>query len=727
MATVRQLLPLMRELRLRRTGDVLARVSRAAQARSGLMRWRHAIAGHGETAFLAQLDRREWPTLDAFSRHFDERAAPRFYFDADQIKEPDIASEAFRRAAIEAADRAAARRFSYCGSSEREFAAEVNWHHALLTDETWPKEPWWSIRYKALGYKGDIKACWELNRHQFFANLGLTYVMTGDERYPATVAEFLTSWCRQNPPGIGIHWLSNMELGLRCLAWLWTHHLIRGSSSYPLAARNLLHLNVFHMAGHIARNIRYTARTGRTNHLVADAACLTIVASLYPELRASARWKRLGLRLLWRALEAQVLPDGMHYEISCGYHALVMELVWQVVLLLRRHGETVPQTAMDKLEAMTGALLALAMPDRSLPKLNDSDDGFALPIVQDPARRTEVLVALGAAVFDRPDWKALMSPPDPIWALLAPDVSARYEQLGSAVPARACAALPNAGLYVMRSDWGPNASYALIDNHADPFPDSGHGHASLLHFLLCLGGRHILIDCGTYRYNAGGGYRNALRATHAHNTVVVDGVGQAQPIRDFGWLSLLVPVCSRWRCSDDYAVFDGAHDSYRRLRQRVRHRRTVLWLKRHGCWIVRDELSGQGWHRFEQFWHFAPELTVESSGHGAFEVADGDGRQLFVEFADAARSDGFDDPADDSEEKWRWCSRDYGHREPHAVLRHSWEDRTPTVRTTVLRDARIDTAGQISVPPDGGPIRWEFPDTAGSLECLADDVRIGSA
>ena len=58
------------------------------------------------------------------------------------------------------------------------------------------------------------------------------------------------------------------------------------------------------------------------NHLVKNIKAL-IWASAFFAGPEAARWRRKGLRLLRRALDEQILPDGVHFERSPSYHAQV--------------------------------------------------------------------------------------------------------------------------------------------------------------------------------------------------------------------------------------------------------------------------------------------------------------------------------------------------------------------------------------------------------------------
>ena len=119
------------------------------------------------------------------------------------------------------ANRLVEKRFSSFGCEEVRFQNVVQWSHSLDRDAIWPTNVHWThVNYRNATRWGDVKYCWELNRHRCFGILGRAYRLTGDERYTRAFVDLLNSWCDQNPPETGIHYVSNLELGLRCVAWL---------------------------------------------------------------------------------------------------------------------------------------------------------------------------------------------------------------------------------------------------------------------------------------------------------------------------------------------------------------------------------------------------------------------------------------------------------------------------------------------------------------------------
>ena len=77
----------------------------------------------------------------------------------------------------------------------------------------------------------------------------------------------------------------------------------------------------------------------------------------------------------------------------------------------------------------------------------------------------------------------------------------------------------------MRSDWSRDARYLLF--RASPF-GGFHGHEDKLSIEVSAYGTPLLVDAGTYTYNERDPYRDHFVSSHAHNTVVIDGMSQVR-------------------------------------------------------------------------------------------------------------------------------------------------------------------------------------------------------
>ena len=65
--------------------------------------------------------------------------------------------------------------------------------------------------------------------------------------------------------------------------------------------------------------------------------------------------------------------------------------------------------------------------------------------------------------------------------------------------------------------------------------------------------------------------------------------------------------------SDDRAVFEGAHDGYKRLRGTLIHRRRIEY-DGSSHWLVVDHLEGAGKHQAKSYVHLHPDFTADIAG-----------------------------------------------------------------------------------------------------------------
>jgi len=104
-------------------------------------------------------------------------------------------------------------------------------------------------------------------------------------------------------------------------------------------------------------------------------------------------------------------------------------------------------------------------------------------------------------------------------------------------------------------------------------PLERHTHAAPLAFELCYGKDRIFVSCGTHPFC--GEWREALRATAAHNCVVLNNRNACE-IREDGFFARRVQKVSVHREDTKYAVLlDASHDGYMALNG-VTHRRRLF-------------------------------------------------------------------------------------------------------------------------------------------------------
>ncbi|HET9481732.1 MAG TPA: heparinase II/III family protein, partial [Candidatus Polarisedimenticolia bacterium] len=201
-------------------------------------------------------------------------------------------------------------RFELLGHIGLSFGDPIDWHLDPTSGRRALRVHWSRLDALEPIQGGDCKLIWELNRHQWLVRLGQAYRLTGDERYAASFAARLRLWMEANPPGVGINWMSSLEVGLRLISWCWALHLFSGSRALDSELTSLMIGGIATHAEHVERHLStyFSANT----HLTVEALALYYAGTLLQAARPAPRWRALGSRILTEEIERQVLPDGVY-------------------------------------------------------------------------------------------------------------------------------------------------------------------------------------------------------------------------------------------------------------------------------------------------------------------------------------------------------------------------------------------------------------------------------
>jgi hypothetical protein len=556
----------------------------------------------------------------------------------------------------------AAHRLSFFGLDRKHLGDPIHWNREHESDRPTPTRFAATIDYRDYRVTGDAKVAWEPNRHQHFVVLGRAYRATGDPRYATAIIEQLTSWLDQCPYGTGMHWRSPLELGIRVINWMWAFDFIHESGLLTGAIRErALHATFLHLWD-ITR--KYSRGSSANNHLVGEAAGVFIATSYFPDFVGAREWREESRRILLEEIQGQTFDDGCNREHAFGYHLFVLQFFLYAGLVARRSGADFPRSYWDTLERMMD--FAARVAEAGPVTYGDADDGYVLDLGA-PADDVNALLTTGAILFDNGEWKRRAGGfHEPAWWLFGRDGRDRFGALAEAGPARLSShAFPESGYYLLQSG-GPDPSTmisAFFDCAELGFGTiAAHGHADALSFTLRAFGTDVFVDPGTYDYFTYPEWRAYFRSTRAHNTLTIDDEDQSEMRGAFMWGSRARARCVEWRPSATGGLVCGEHDGYSRLRDPVRHRRTISLDGDSGTITIQDDVEMRNDHHVRLHFHLAEQCRVIGRFADGMEIAIGNDRiTLHVDARFSLRTvEGCDAPGGG------WVSRGY-HRKASAT------------------------------------------------------------
>lgn len=177
-------------------------------------------------------------------------------------------------------------------------------------------------------------------------------------------------------------------------------------------------------------------------------------------------------------------------------------------------------------------------------------------------------------------------------------------------------AFPDAGIYVMRSE---RIYLAAVCHKIGVNGIGPHKHNDWLSFELCVDGKPVIVDPGTYCYTGNMEMRRLFRSTAYHNTVVIDREEQITLHNSMFGLSNpsgdIKVLC--WESDKNSDVLEAEHTGYARLQDPVVHRRRFVLDKQKHLLEITDNFTGHSTHILECYLHFDTELNCDIQGQGA--------------------------------------------------------------------------------------------------------------
>lgn len=431
----------------------------------------------------------------------------------------------------------------------------------------------------------DIKWVWEPARFSWAIDLGKAYHFSHDDQYARKFMELYQDFRNINPLNIGPNWQSGQEVALRLNALVVTAHLMRDSAVFEHSFLTQLCKDIADHAERILPTLSY-AQAQNNNHLLSEAVGLYTAALFLKDHPRSNKWKSSGRDLFRKAVLEQIEEDGEYCQHSTNYHRMMLTLALWMRTLLASEGKELESNEIKKLgKAVAWLIGQLDVLSGRVSNLGHNDGSFILPFtLSEYSDYRPVIQAASAAFHDQrilPDgeWNDLM-----VWMGLDGVGKTNGDQ--------------DLKVFWPPTRIGENDTWASLRArryHNRP------AHADQLHIDLWFKGNNVLLDAGTYLYNAQPPWRNALSSVINHNTVCVDGEDPMLRAGRFLWLD--------WAQAEILETTESKvveeHHGYRKFG--ITHKRTLRRLST-SQWEVDDQFLSTGKqadeHDFFTHWLF---------------------------------------------------------------------------------------------------------------------------
>lgn len=316
---------------------------------------------------------------------------------------------------------------------------------------------------------------WNFNLHYFeyIHPLAHCYSETGEWKYLEKTVQMIHGWICQNPQSKGGEGWSAYTISLRLTNWM--AYLASVGDKLDASFRKEMEESIFeqyvYLSGHLEKDIL-------GNHYFENLKALVLCALFFGDEKSLPEY----LTAFRKECREEILPDGMHFELSPMYHKIILEGILRVAAAFR--AANMPDAELERITwDMVSAAYSMGRGLSRTPLFNDSGDNVAKSLA------------------------ALME-----CANRYLDIAPVYRK-----------ALPDSGYYFFT-----NGEWKLIVDAGAAGPDyiPGHSHCDAMSFELYRNGEPVLVNCGTYAYQCA--QRHWFRSTEAHNTVQAAGVEQSE-------------------------------------------------------------------------------------------------------------------------------------------------------------------------------------------------------
>lgn len=528
-------------------------------------------------------------------RYFKNRTYPKFFFENSvELREKFISNFSLESKNLILLSNSIMNKKFYILGRNKEFIDDISWHTDFVGD-LWPIEYFADIDYCCKNK--DVKLTWELNRHYHLTVLGLSYIITKDEKYVKESCLQIVNWIDKNPYLFGVNWSEGLEASIRVFSCIFTYFCII-NSDYITPQINVKILKNIYLHGKYLKKFLSDKWSVNNNHIIAELSVLLLIGICFPEFKESKNWVKFCIKRLEKELKSQILNDGVSWEHSTGYHKFVTEMLVYPIILARMNRVEIPKNVINTFQNMLDFLNNISMEDGKIPLIGDDDQGFMLKINNLEYNDITGISTIGNELFSRKEW--LQNKSELAFWLLNGFIPSNKSKTDSYPSFKI---LKDSGFCIFKSF----NDYLLFitSSQNQKFLHAAHRHIDMLSFIYEYKGELFIVDNGTYVYNGDDKNRNIFRSIWMHNTITIDMKNPCK-LTAFEMYPRPQAKIIKYGTHENLSYVWAIHDGYKPMI----HNRIVAQFK--DGYLLYDWINNDGKnHIFENYIHIHPDVQIE--------------------------------------------------------------------------------------------------------------------
>ena len=472
---------------------------------------------------------------------------------------------------------------------------KIDWYHNPFDDTRGERIRVWCDIPDFTPSQGDPRVLWEPLRAAWAFDFARARARGWDEPLTELYWRWVDSWMDACPPFQGFQWKCGQESSVRFIAMMFGFWAMGVSEADAERRWVQMARLAWATAYRVSHHIGY-AVSQNNNHALSEACGLILIAQLFPELRDSKEWDRIGRKVLAEGMRRQIYADGSYVQHSMNYHRVMVQVCTLALRIAEVSDRPFPRDLYERLGLATEFLIQMMdWTTGRTPNYGNNDGALVLPLSETHFADCRAAVQSAHYLVKR---KLLFTPgawdEETLWlhgeGALAASREAREPESRT---------FRAGGYFTLRQ----RDSWVMVRCHEYRDRPSQYDP---LHMDLWWNGLNILEDRGTFRYYnpSDPAMESAFRSLTAHNAVAIDGCAPMEWVGRFLCVPFSHSQTQEYRIADGSSgpvVWAGTSYDYHHHPWHAVHHRIVICVSEK-VWVIVEDLVGEGSHTATLRW-----------------------------------------------------------------------------------------------------------------------------